>query len=201
MTKITDLLAGHRNFYQKYFIDEPETYRKLVEEGQSPRFLVIACSDSRVDPSIVLGAKPGDIFVIRNVANLVPPYENDEYQCHGTSAAIEYAVKHLKVENIIVFGHSRCGGIKALIEDEENDHSFIDNWLYIAKDAKTEALSKHQDKEHACELCEKEGIRVSLKNLISFPFISAAVKERRLQLHGWYFCMEKGAIEIIDIIE
>lgn len=198
MAEIDSLLDGFKLFHQKYFVEEPETYNKLVHDGQSPKFLIIACSDSRVDPSIVLDTKPGDIFVIRNVANLVPPYEHDEFQCHGTSAAIEYAVTQLHVEDIIVFGHSHCGGIKALIDDEENDHSFIDNWLYIANSAKDKAIKLHQDKEHICEFCEKEAIRVSLHNLLTFPFVQEAIANKRLEIHGWYFCIDNGTIEIID---
>lgn len=115
MSQIKELLSGYGQFYQKYFVEDPKTYEDLVKYGQSPKTLVIACSDSRVDPSIVLNTKPGDIFVIRNVANLVPPFESDFVNCHGTTAAIEYAVNHLKVKDIIVFGHSSCGGIKALV--------------------------------------------------------------------------------------
>lgn len=200
MVKIATLLKGHQRFYEEYFIKNPEVYQKLVEEGQAPKTLVIACSDSRVDPSIILDTKPGDIFVIRNVANLVPPYEHDEASCHGTSAAIEYAVKQLKVENIIVLGHSHCGGIKALIEDEENDHNFIDNWIYIAKEAKIKALKSSNNEEEICEHCEKEAIHVSLQNLMSFPFIKEKVQNQELELQGWYFSLEQGIIETIAVI-
>ncbi len=199
MVKIATLLDGYQNFYQKYFIENPEVYEKLVKDGQSPKTLVIACSDSRVDPSILLDTKPGDIFVIRNVANLVPPFESDFGGCHGTSAAIEYAVNHLKVENIIILGHSDCGGIKALISDHHNDHTFIDNWLTVAHDAKQAALKAAHNESHSCELCEKESIRISVNNLVTFPFVKDKIDRGELTIHGWYFNLKTGSIEIVTI--
>lgn len=199
MVKIATLLNGFQNFYQEYFIDKPEVYEDLVKNGQSPKTLVIACSDSRVDPSILMDAKPGDIFVIRNVANLVPPYESEIGGCHGTSAAIEYAVRHLEVENIIILGHSDCGGIKALVNDQEQDETFIDTWLYIASDAKNAALKAGHDHGKACELCEKESVRISVGNLMTFPFVRERVEAGKLDLHGWYFNLKSGSLEIVAI--
>lgn len=195
MTELSNLRQGYDEFYQKYFIDSPETYQKLAKDGQSPETLVIACSDSRVDPSILFSTGPGDIFVIRNVANLVPPHEHDEQSCHGTSAAIEYAVTVLGVKNIIVLGHQYCGGISTLISDEVNDHNFIDNWLYIAEDAKLKALAQYSDKSQVCACCEKEAIKISIQNLRSFPFIGERLANSSLSLHGWYFCLETGRLE------
>lgn len=199
MVKISTLLSGYQNFYQKYFIENTEVFERLVKEGQSPQTLVIACSDSRVDPSILMDTKPGDIFVIRNVANLVPPYESEIGGCHGTSAAIEYAVCHLGVENIIVLGHSDCGGIKALMDDEQKDETFIDTWLYIADKAKYEALKAGHDQHKACELCEKESIRISISNMMTFPFIKERVETGKLELHGWYFNLNSGSLELVTI--
>lgn len=199
MAKIATLLEGYQNFYQKYFVDSPEIYEHLVNEGQSPRTLVIACSDSRVDPSILLGTKPGDIFVIRNVANLVPPYEDDKSLCHGTSAAIEYAVNHLNVENIIVLGHSDCGGIKALVEGSENSHTFLNTWLDIARCNEMDNIKNAHDHKKTCELCEKESIRISVNNLMTFPFINEKVSARVLDIHGWYFNLKSGSLEIITL--
>lgn len=200
MTEIIKLLKGHQTFHDKYFTAAPELYKKLVSEGQSPKVLVISCSDSRVDPSLILGSEPGDLFVIRNVANIVPPYENEEITCHGTSAAIEYAVQHLQVDDIIVLGHSQCGGIKTLIDDQENNHTFIDNWIYIVEAAKNKALSQDLDHENSCRCCEKEAIKISLQNLETFPFIKELVDKNQINLHGWYFCLESGNIEIIETI-
>ena len=170
----------------------------LHQEGQSPKVLVIACSDSRVDPSIILGAEPGDLFVIRNVANIVPPYEHDLSSCHGTSAAIEYAVNHLQVEDIVILGHSHCGGIRALVDDRENDHTFIDNWIYIVEDAKFEAAHRHLDHEESCAFCEKAAIGISLHNLETFPFVKEKLAAGKLRLHGWYFSIETGALETVE---
>ena len=116
MVKIARLIDGYKTFYDEYFVKNKDVYEKLVKDGQAPKTLVISCSDSRVDPSIIFNTEPGDIFVIRNVANIVPPYEDERVGYHSTSAAIEYAVLHLKVENIFVFGHSHCGGLKTLVE-------------------------------------------------------------------------------------
>lgn len=138
MTEINKLLDRYQQFYDEYFVHSPELYRKLSAEGQAPKTLVIACSDSRVDPSIIFKSEPGELFVIRNVASLVPPFECDFVHCHGTSAAIEYAVRHLGVENIVVLGHSHCGGIKTLVDDHGHEHNFIDSWLSIADEAARE---------------------------------------------------------------
>ena len=198
MTEISKLWAGYQKFHQKYFVDNPQTYEKLTKDGQAPKTLVIACSDSRVDPSIILNTEPGDIFVIRNVANLVPPYEDDMSHCHGTSAAIEYAVRHLNVENIIVLGHKHCGGVASLVNEKEHDHTFIDTWLSIALQAKEKALTLANQNEDVCSCCEKEVIKISLNNLKTFPFIQDKLKSGKLELHGWYFCLESGNIEIIS---
>lgn len=200
MVKLSKLVEGYQNFYKQYFIDNPELYKTLVENGQSPKILVIACSDSRVDPSIIMGTEPGDIFVVRNVANLVPPYEDGNNGCHGVSAAIEYAVTALGVENIIVMGHSHCGGIAALVDADNSDHPFIEQWINIAKPARDNAK-----KICSCgcsdlyEVCEKEAIKVSLHNLLTFPFVRDAISNTSLELHGWYFCLETGKIEIIHL--
>lgn len=200
MADIERLLKGYKEFYQKYFIEAPETYQKLFHEGQKAKTLVIACSDSRADPSIILNCAPGEIFVIRNVANLVPPYEEDRTFCHGTSAAIEYAVKHLEVENIIVMGHSDCGGIKTLIEDRQNDDSFISPWMNIIRRAENITRQYSPAPCFNYELCEKEAIRVSVENLMTFPFVKERVTNRKLAVYGWYFCLKQGIIEHIATV-
>lgn len=199
MVKIATLLNGFQRFYQEYFIDKPEVYEDLVKNGQSPKTLVIACSDSRVDPSILMNTKPGDIFVIRNVANLVPPYESEIGSCHGTSAAIEYAVNHLEVENIVILGHSDCGGIKALVGERKQDETFIKTWLSIADEAKNAAVKAGHHHDKACELCEKESIRISIANLMTFPFVRKRVEAGKLDLHGWYFNLKSGSLEIVTV--
>ena len=154
--QIDQMISGFKSFHKEYYIDQPEFFQSLVENGQSPEVMVIACSDSRVNPSIIANAEPGDIFVVRNVANLVPPYDpNTNYL--GTSACIEYAVQDLKVRHIIVLGHSHCGGIKRLCEGVEDAESrvFIDGWVSIAKLAL--ASNVKGNKQH--RKVEREAIR------------------------------------------
>lgn len=191
MTEINKLLNRYQQFYDEYFVHSPELYRKLSAEGQAPKTLVIACSDSRVDPSIIFKSEPGELFVIRNVASLVPPFECDFVHCHGTSAAIEYAVRHLGVENIVVLGHSHCGGIKTLVDDHGHEHNFIDSWLSIADEAARE-------RENGADVngdCEKKAVAISVRNLQTFPFVAEKVAAGKLRLCGWYFCIESGRLE------
>ena len=195
MNPIDNLLKGYEHFYQQYYIKKPETYQNLVTNGQAPHTLVIACSDSRVDPSTVLNTKPGEIFVVRNVANLVPAFDNDHSHCHGTSAAIEYAVKHLQVENILILGHTHCGGIQSLLSDQPEEHDFIDTWLLIADEAKAQIQAQNHSHPEACRCCEKEAIRLSLRNLMTFPFVARRVQQNKLKLHGWLFDLESGRLE------
>lgn len=171
MTEINKLLDRYQQFYDEYFVHSPELYRKLSAEGQAPKTLVIACSDSRVDPSIIFKSEPGELFVIRNVASLVPPFECDFVHCHGTSAAIEYAVRHLGVENIVVLGHSHCGGIKTLVDDHGHEHNFIDSWLSIADEA---ARERKNDADVYGD-CEKKAVAISVRNLQTFPFVAEKV--------------------------
>lgn len=197
MKNLDLLIEGFRRFRQRYFIEQPELYQKLVERGQHPRAMVIACADSRAHPAHVTDTPPGEIFVVRNVANLVPP-RVDDGKTHGTSAALEFAVKHLKVPHIIVMGHSQCGGIRALVEGEHDagTHGFIDPWMKIATPAREQVLKAHPGKplDQLCRLCEKAAIGVSLDNLMTFPFIAEAVAAGRLYLHGWYFDIEEGQL-------
>lgn len=190
------LVAGFKRFRQKYFDGEDSVYRKLAEIGQAPKTLIIGCSDSRVDPAIISSAAPGEIFVIRNVANLVPPFE-ERGGLHGVSSAIEFAVVNLKVENIVILGHRQCGGIQALMTGVQNPPpSFIMRWMSIAEPAKQLVLQKHagESVEVQCAKCELESIRISIQNLRTFPFIQNAIQERGLNLFGAYFDLELGAL-------
>jgi len=157
--------------------------------------MVIACSDSRTDPSLIMQCGPGEIFVVRNVANIVPPYEADS-GFHGVSSAIEYAVKALKVANIIVLGHSGCGGIDALMHGTAvNNTEFIDKWLSVMNPVRDEVLG-HFGEVHkkSCTACEMAGILASVRNLMTFPWIARRVDAGELDLHGWYFDMETGEL-------
>ncbi len=179
------LIAGYKKFKKsRYGLSAPTPDAK-----QKPDALVISCCDSRVVPNFILGAAAGEIFSVRNIANLVPPYDQRRSSYHGTSSALEYAVKFLEVENIIILGHTKCGGIEALVKGRINDETdFVGKWMEIAKPALLEAVkSQSEDFAATCACCEKESLKVSLANLKTFPFIQEAVKNGRLQLHAMLF--------------
>ncbi len=193
--EILRLMAGFRKFRDKYFANEHPLYQRLGT-GQSPKTLIIGCSDSRVDPAIITSASPGELFIVRNVANLVPPFEHGG-GVHGISAAIEFAVVNLAVENIIILGHRQCGGIRALMLNQQvQTNGFVEQWMHIAQDAKTRVLKKYhgESEDNLCRYGEMESIVTSLKNLRSFPFVEAAVRERGLAIMGIYFDLESGQL-------
>lgn len=196
MKDIDHFIAGFKRFQQHYFDPQEERFAAL-QQGQSPKVLIIGCSDSRVDPALLTGCAPGELFVMRNVANLVPPCEHDNHH-HGVSAALEYAVCHLEVERIIVLGHSGCGGIGALMHGIPNDRpaEFIGPWVKIAERAKEKVLLELPDKDPAKQsrACEQAAILVSLENLLSFPWIRERVEASKLLLHGWYFDISIGQL-------
>lgn len=198
MTNPADLIKGFHRFREQHFADDDALYRQLVQEGQTPKILVVACCDSRVDPALVLDCAPGDLFVIRNVANLVPPDENRIGGRHGTSAALEYGVKTLGVEHVIVLGHAQCGGIQALMRGSstESQESFISSWMRLAAQAREKVLQEMpQASKHELErACEQQAILSSLENLRSFSWIRERVETGSLQLHGWYFDIEHGQL-------
>ena len=209
-SSLEHFLNAIRNFRQQYYTDEPETMQALLTHGQSPKVLMIACSDSRVEPALLVNAEPGDLFVVRNVANLVPPYCVDDRH-HGVGAAIEYAVRDLKVEHIIIMGHAHCGGIKALlnrVSGERQERDFIGNWVSIAEEAchhligspageGRDPLSVDQIRDYPCFL-ERAAIDVSLKNLLTYPWLRERVEARELHLHGWWFDLESGDLWATD---
>ena len=202
MTTINELLQGFLRFRIKNFEPNRELFNRLAMQGQTPRTLLIGCSDSRVDPAILTDSAPGDLFVVRNVANLVPPHETTGLY-HGTSAALEFAVCNLQVSNVIVLGHSHCGGIRALLEGYgENDEGegFIAPWVKIAASARDEVLQRWPDasNEFRQRACERAGIRASLANLMTFPFIRQRVEAGNLRLYGWYYDLENGELMQYD---
>lgn len=195
--ELLKLVAGFRRFREKYFSGEDSLYSRLSSGGQSPKTLIIGCSDSRVDPALISSASPGEIFVVRNVANLVPPFESANIGFHGVSAAIEFAVVNLKVENIIVLGHRQCGGIRALMSGEQKtEQSFVTHWVAIAQEARVRVLERHSqmDFESQCKECEMESIVISIENLKTFPFVTDAIESRGLKLFGVYFDLEQGQL-------
>jgi len=194
MQEIERFITGFRSFKENYFGLETAVFEPL-KTGQSPKTMIIGCSDSRVDPAILTNCSPGDIFTVRNVANLVPPYVEDSGQ-HGVSAALEFAVCHLGVEHIIVLGHSQCGGINALMTGtcDCTGGSFISRWMSIANPAKERVLAELHDKATVLQqrAAEQASILLSLENLHSFPWIDDRVKAGTLSLHGWYFDISLG---------
>ncbi|MDE2310258.1 MAG: carbonic anhydrase [Betaproteobacteria bacterium] len=197
MTSPKQLLQGFLRFREQHFVHNDALYRQLVEQGQTPNTLVVACCDARVDPSLVLDCAPGDLFVIRNVANLVPPAEN-QGQYHGTSAALEFGVRNLGVQHIIVLGHAHCGGIRSLMETGgiNNPDSFIDDWMHLVEDARAGVAQDMPSAplEDQARACEQRAILISLHNLMTFPWVRKRVEDGSLFLHGWYFDIEHGQL-------
>jgi len=187
------LIAGYRRFRAGTWRVERSRFEELARLGQRPQTLVIACSDSRTDPQMVFNAVPGELFVIRNVANLAPPYGPDE-QPHGISSAIEFAVRALRVRNVVVMGHAMCGGIKALMEGAPADVSdFVGTWVRLAEPARQRALLAPPELRQ--EVCAHESVRLSLSNLLTFPWIKDRVEQGDLRLHGCFFDIRSGILE------
>jgi len=194
------LAEGYRQFIDGRFNAERARYRTLAEHGQEPEIMVIGCCDSRVAPEVIFDAGPGELFVVRNVANLVPPYEAETQNYHGTSAALEFAVAALKVKHIVVMGHAHCGGISAFVKgaDALSPSDFIGKWMtQIAPVA--ESLGE-PDLDIGKQLMRMElaVVEHSLKNLMSFPQVRRAVERGELQLHGAYFGVATGLLLVRD---
>lgn len=191
------LIEGFKKFRERYFSSDSKLYQRLASsEGQRPKTLIIGCSDSRVDPAIITSADPGELFVVRNVANLVPPYEQGG-GLHGVSAAIEFAVINLKVDNIIVLGHRQCGGIRSLMLNQGIEPGgFVERWVQMARPARDRVLKKYpnEDEESLCRHGELESIITSIENLKTFPFVQKAISERELSIMGVYFDLEQGVL-------
>lgn len=196
------LASGYLWFKDGRLTTDQERYKNLAEEGQKPEVLVIGCCDSRAAPETIFSCGPGEIFVVRNVANLVPPYEPDG-TIHGTSAAIEFAIEGLGVKHILVMGHGRCGGVKAFrtqIDGREalSDGDFIGKWIRLLEPALNHVCSE-PDAEGDLQLTlERAGIRLSLQNLMTFPFVKSRVEKGEIQLHGAWFDIAKGTLMVLD---
>jgi carbonic anhydrase len=193
-----NITEGYKYFQNVKFKNYEDEFIKLVKDGQSPKTMFIGCSDSRVIPSLIMNTRPGDLFVVRNIGNFVPPFKPDQ-DFHGTAAAIEYAVSVLKVENIIVCGHSHCGAIKAMYErDSMTTESLIHTkkWLELGLPAKEivekSSFTSSSDK---LEMTEKASITFQLKNLLTYPEVKKSVESKELFLHGWYYHLESGEVE------
>jgi len=183
---ITKVLEGYQLFRKKYALGDKSVMQYLSHYGQQPRIMVVACCDSRVDPALILQCDPGDLFVVRNVANIVPPYEKDEAH-HGTSAALEFGVRFLDVEHLILLGHSQCGGIQALLSSHQsNNNDFITNWVSLIK-AQDVGIQHTDD-------CAKSALHQSYQNCLTFPWINDKVAQKKLTIHLWFFDIKAGEI-------
>jgi len=190
-------INGFQRFHQQYFDDSPALFRGLCR-GQSPRTLLIGCCDSRVDPALLLGCDPGDIFTVRNVANLVPPAESHGGQ-QGVLAAIQFAVEQLQVGRIIVLGHSQCGGIRALMAPRPGHAGatdYLGRWVNIAGPARDRVMRQLPQASEAerRRACEQASILISLHNLEAFACVKRRMEQGDISLHGWYFDLDAGAL-------
>jgi carbonic anhydrase len=191
------LIKGYRAFKAGRWPEERAHYEELAKKGQNPEYLVIACSDSRADPATIFNASPGELFVVRNVAGIVPPFESDTGH-RGTSAALAFAVLQLKVKNILVLGHAQCGGVAAALDGKlAAGIPFLSAWIdLLAPALKQSAQVQDHAKRH--EAMERDCIRLSLDNLMTFPFIAERVKAGTLSLHGARFGIADGKLEVLD---
>jgi carbonic anhydrase len=202
MADFNTLLQGYHRFRATGWSQQRERWAGLAE-GQSPKIMVIACSDSRVDPAQIFDARPGEMFVVRNVANLVPPFEPDSAY-HGVSAALEFAVTQLEVEELVVMGHGFCGGCAAALTGQFDDAEhgaghFIAHWIDMLADARGAIREKHPELDRDAFLAmELEGVRISLRNLRSFPWVREREKDGRLKLRGAYFAIADGILHVLD---
>jgi carbonic anhydrase len=184
------IINGYSTFRKKYNQDDLNFMKNLSIHGQAPQVMVVACSDSRVDPALILQTNPGDLFVVRNVANIVPPYEKDESH-HGVSAALEFGVCFLNVKHLILLGHSQCGGIKALVEEETMPaNDFISKWVSI--------IHLERKKNMDYDDYAQKALHYSYENCLTFPWIKQRVTSQKLQIHQWFFDISKAKIFCFD---
>lgn len=202
MDDIDSLIAGYHAFREGTYKQNEERYRALAATHQKPKALIIACCDSRTDPAMVFQSDPGGLFVIRNVANIVPPYEPDDRH-HGTSAALEFGIKVLEIKNVIVMGHAACGGMEALYNTccgKAAPGDFIPKWISLVKPIAERVVEKNgtADREKTLRLLEQEAVIDSLDRLRTFPFIRRREEAGTLRLHGWFYGIGTGILSIYD---
>ena len=205
MSQLSSLIEGYRRFRESGWKRERDRWAELAE-GQRPKVMVIACSDSRVDPTQIFDVKPGEIFVVRNVANLSPPFETAPGH-HGVSAALEFAVTQLEVEEIVVMGHGSCGGCAAALTGQFDDapHGaghFISEWVELLREARDQVRERHPELDREAFLdMEWEAVKVSLANLRTFPWIAERENDGRLTLHGTHFSIAEGRLYVLNEAE
>lgn len=203
MSLFPDALADRfRRFKFRHFAPNHDAYETLAQHGQSPEIMVISCCDSRVDPETIFSAMPGELFVVRNVANLVPPYETGG-KYHGVSAALEFATLNLRVKHIVIMGHSRCGGVRACLEHEaarQTEAQFITNWMSMLDSARAKVLTEFSGRPlpEAQSALEREGLKTSLANLRTFPCIQILEGKGRIALHAAHFEIATGTLSVLN---
>jgi carbonic anhydrase len=205
MARLNSLLDGYRRFRETGWKRERERWSELAE-GQSPKVMVLACSDSRVDPALIFDADPGEMFVVRNVAALAPPFEMTPGH-HGVSAALEFAVTQLEAEDVLVMGHGFCGGCAAALTGqfdnaEHGEGHFIAAWVEMLNGAREKVRSSHNQLNREAFLAmELEAVKVSLANLRTFPWVAERERDGRLKLHGGHFAIDEGRLYLLDEAE
>ena len=200
MTFPKHLLEGYKAFATQRLPTEQTRYRELSVKGQAPEVMVIGCCDSRVSPEVIFDVGPGELFVVRNIANLVPVYQPDG-NAHGVSAALEYAVTVLKVKHIVILGHAQCGGIRAFVDKIEplTPGDFIGRWMQMfIKPGEVVEQREHETMAQFVERIEKAAVFRSLENLMTFPFVRKAVESGQMQTHGAYFGVAEGSLFVLD---
>lgn len=197
-----NLTDRYRRFKHRHFEPNADHYEELATHGQDPETMIVSCCDSTVDPETIFSAVPGELFVARNVANLIPPFEKSGF-FHGASAAIEYAVLNLRIKQIIVLGHSGCGGVRAALDHNaaiQTDGQFISRWMSMLDDARLSVLAAHQGSSQDArqQALEMEGIKTSIKNLRTFPFVKEREENGRMSLHGAHFDIKSGMLTVLN---
>lgn len=201
MAEFDDLIAGYRRFRSGGWAQQRARWAELAQ-GQSPKIMVIACSDSRVDPSQIFDTSPGEMFVVRNIANLVPPFELGGGR-HGVSAALEFAVTQLEVTDVVVMGHGACGGVRAALSRQfeharPGEGGFIAHWIDLLDDARDRITAEHGTGPDAVHALEHAAVGVSLANLRTFPCIREREAAGKLRLRGAYFAIADGLLHLLD---
>jgi len=202
MVDFEGLIEGYRRFREQGWSRQRERWAQLAE-GQNPKVMIIACSDSRVDPATIFDARPGEMFVVRNVANLVPPFEPDQ-RYHGVSSALEFAVTQLQVEEVIVMGHGFCGGCAAALTGQfdragHGEGHFIAHWIDMLTPVRDRIRAEHPELDRAAfRAMEHEGVRISLRNLRTFPWVAERERSGTLKLRGAFFAVSDGVLHLLD---
>jgi carbonic anhydrase len=201
MTDFSDLIDGYYRFRGNEWLEEKERWSQLAG-SQEPKVMIIACSDSRVDPATIFGSRPGEVFVVRNVAALVPPFDASG-GLHGVSAAVEFAVTKLKVGEIVVLGHGACGGVnaaltRALADAKPGEGGFVAEWIGLLDEARERVAAEHGTGPEGQRALEQEGVKVSIENLKTFPFIQEALDAEQLRIHGAVFAIADGKLRVLQ---